>query len=114
MYDEGLKDLPVTSLVHYTDTYESSGHLYLMRIKGYTEQKRNEFIKNMAEAGIATNVHYKPLPMHTAYKKLGFKIEDFPNTYKQFENEVTLPLHTCLKDEEIGYLLQAIRSLLTR
>ena len=114
MYNDGLKDLPVTSLIHYTDTYESSGHLYLMRIKGYTEQQRNDFIKNMAEAGIATNVHYKPLPMHSAYKKLGFKIEDYPNTYKQFENEVTLPLHTCLKDEEIRYLLQTIRSFLTR
>ena len=114
MYDEGLKDLPVTSLVHYTDTYESSGHLYLMRIDGYSEQQRNAFIAKMAEANIATNVHYKPLPMHTAYKKLGFKMEDFPNTYKQFQNEVTLPLHTCLKDEEIRYLLQTIRSLLTR
>jgi dTDP-4-amino-4,6-dideoxygalactose transaminase len=114
MYNEGLKDLPVTSLVHYTDTLESSGHLYLMRIKGYTEQQRNEFIKKMAEAGIATNVHYKPLPMHTAYKKLGFKIEDFPNTYKQFENVVTLPLHTCLEDEDINYLLQTIRTLLPR
>ena len=114
MYNEGLKDLLVTSLVHYTDMYESSGHLYLMRIKGYSEQQRNDFIKKMAEANIATNVHYKPLPMHTAYKKLGFKMEDFPNTYKQFQNEVTLPLHTCLKDEEIGYLLQTIRSLLAR
>lgn len=113
-YDEGLKDLPVTSLVHYTETYESSGHLYLMRINGYSEQQRNTFIAKMAEANIATNVHYKPLPMHTAYKKLGFKMEDFPNTYKQFHNEVTLPLHTCLKDEEIRYLLQTIRSLLTR
>jgi len=114
MYNEGLKDLPVTSLVHYTDTYESSGHLYLMRIKGYTEQQRNEFIKKMAEAGIATNVHYKPLPMHTAYMKLGFKIEDFPNTFKQFQNEVTLPLHTCLENEEIGYLLQSVRDILVR
>jgi len=113
-YDEGLKDLPVTSLVHYTETYESSGHLYLMRINGYSEQQRNTFIAKMAEANIATNVHYKPLPMHTAYKKLGFKMEDFPNTYNQFQNEVTLPLHTCLKDEEIRYLLQTIRSLLTR
>ena len=114
MYNEGLKDLPVSSFNHYTDISESSGHLYLMRIDGYSEQQRNEFIAKMAEANIATNVHYKPLPMHTAYKKLGFKIEDFPNTYKQFENEVTLPLNTCLKDEEIRYLLQTIRSLLTR
>jgi dTDP-4-amino-4,6-dideoxygalactose transaminase len=68
----------------------------------------------MAEAGIATNVHYKPLPMHTAYMKLGFKIEDFPNTFKQFQNEVTLPLHTCLENEEIGYLLQSVRDILVR
>jgi dTDP-4-amino-4,6-dideoxygalactose transaminase len=78
MYDEGLKDLPVTSLVHYTDTYESSGHLYLMRINGYSEQQRNVFIAKMAEANIATNVHYKPLPMHTAYKKLDSRWENFP------------------------------------
>jgi dTDP-4-amino-4,6-dideoxygalactose transaminase len=114
MYNKGLKDLPVTSLVHYTDIYESSGHLYLMRIEGYSEQQRNEFIKKMAEAGIVTNVHYKPLPMHTAYKELGFSIEDYPNAYRQFENEVTLPLHTCLSDEDVNYLLQSIRTLLTR
>jgi len=112
MYNEGLKGLPVTSLIHYTDTYASSGHLYLMRIDGYAEQQRNEFIRKMAEAGIATNVHYKPLPMHTAYKKLGFKIEDFPNTYKQFENEVTLPLHTCLDNDQIAYILETIQGLL--
>jgi dTDP-4-amino-4,6-dideoxygalactose transaminase len=114
MYNEGLKDLPVSSLIHYTDISESSGHLYLMRIEGYSEQQRNEFIQKMAEAGISTNVHYKPLPMHTGYKKLGFNIEDYPNTYKQFENEVTLPLHTCLEDEDISYLLQSIRTLLSR
>jgi dTDP-4-amino-4,6-dideoxygalactose transaminase len=114
MYNEGLKGLPVTSLIHYTDTYASSGHLYLMRIDRYTEQQRNEFISQMAEAGIATNVHYKPLPMHTAYKKLGFKIEDFSNTYKQYENVVTLPLHTCLSDEDIDFLLQTVRTLLSR
>jgi dTDP-4-amino-4,6-dideoxygalactose transaminase len=113
MYSEGLKDLPVTSLVHYTDKFESSGHLYLMRINNYNEQNRNKFIKLMAEDGIATNVHYKPLPMHTAYKKLGFKMKDYPNTYKQFENEVTLPLHTCLDDEDISNILQSIRTLLS-
>ncbi|MDC7230358.1 MAG: DegT/DnrJ/EryC1/StrS family aminotransferase [Sphaerochaetaceae bacterium] len=114
MYNEGLRDLPVSSLVHYTDISESSGHLYLMRIEGYSEQQRNEFIQKMAEAGISTNVHYKPLPMHTGYKKLGFDIDDYPNTYNQFENEVTLPLHTCLEDEDISYLLQSIRTLLSR
>lgn len=112
MYNEGLKNLPITTLVHYRDSYESSGHLYLMRINGYSEQQRNEFIVKMAEAGIATNVHYKPLPMHTAYKKLGFKIEVFPNAYKQFENEVTLPLHTCLDNKQIAYILENIQRLI--
>lgn len=114
MYDGGLKDLSVTSLIHFTDTYASSGHLYLMRIKGYSEWQRNDFIIKLAEANITANVHYKPLPMHTAYKKFGFKIEDFPNTYRQFENEITLPLHTCLKNKEINYLLHTIRTILTR
>jgi len=80
-----------------------------MRINGYSEQQRNEFIKKMAESGIATNVHYKPLPMHTAYKKLGFKIEDFPNTYRQFQNEVTLPLHTLLQTYECTYIIDNIK-----
>ncbi len=114
MYNEGLKDLPVTSLIHYSDTYTSSGHLYLIRINGYTEQQRNGFIKKMAEAGIATNVHYKPLPMYTAYNKIGFSIGSFPNAYKQFENEVTLPLHTCLSDEDINYILHSIRKIIVK
>ena len=112
LYDEGLKDLSVTTMKHYTENHQSSGHLYLMRITDYSEKQRSEFIKKMAESGISTNVHYKPLPMHTAYKKLGFKIEDFPNTYNQFENEVTLPLHTCLSDGDINYLLQSIKGYL--
>jgi len=112
MYDEGLKGLPVSSLVHFTDTYASSGHLYLMRIKGYSEKERSEFIIKMAEAGIATNVHYKPLPMHTAYQKMGFDIKNYPNAYKQFENEVTLPLHTCLSDEETIYMIEFIRKII--
>ena len=111
MYNEGLK-ICLSLFVHYRDSYESSGHLYLMRINGYSEQQRNEFIVKMAEAGIATNVHYKPLPMHTAYKKLGFKIEVFPNAYKQFENEVTLPLHTCLDNKQIAYILENIQRLI--
>lgn len=112
LYNKGLKDLPVTSLIHFTEESQSSGHLYLMRINGYTEQQRNEFIIKMAEQGIATNVHYKPLPMHTAYKQLGFKMEDYPNTYKQYENEVTLPLHTCLSDEDVVYITDSIKNLL--
>ena len=85
-----------------------------MRINNYSEKERNEFIRKMAEIGVSTNVHYKPLPMHTAYKKLGFSIEDFPNSYKQYENEVTLPLNTCLSDEDIDYVLQSAKALLVK
>ena len=105
-YDAALKPLGVQVLTHYTNDYESSGHLYLTRIPGITSQQRNEIIIKMAEAGIACNVHYKPLPMHTAYKNLGFDIQDFPNAYAQFENEITLPLHTCLTDEQVNYVIE--------
>ena len=104
MYDAALKPLGVEVLAHYTDTYTSSGHLYLTRIPGITPQQRNEIITKMAEVGIACNVHYKPLPMHTAYKNLGFDIADYPNAYAHFENEITLPLHTKLTDEQISYV----------
>lgn len=114
MYDEGLKDLPVSQMIHFTENSESSGHLYLMRINNYTEQLRNEFIINMAKEGIATNVHYKPLPMHTAYKKLGFAIENFSNSYEQYKNEVSLPMHTCLENEDINYLLKTVLQNITR
>lgn len=114
MYDNGLKKLPVTTLKHYSDTYGSSGHLYLMRIYGYSQAQRNEFIRKMAEAGIATNVHYKPLPMHTAYMKLGFSIDDYPNAYKQFENVVTLPLHTSLSDEDVRLIIQVANDCLRK
>ncbi len=105
-YDAALRPLGVEALAHYTDTYESSGHLYLTRIPGITAEQRNEIIVKMAERGIACNVHYKPLPMHTAYKKLGFDIADYPNAYARFENEITLPLHTCLTDEQVEYVLE--------
>lgn len=101
IYNEAFKDLPMTFLSHYTDTQQSSGHLYLLRLDGYTEQMRNKFILRMAEAGIVTNVHYKPLPMYTAYKNLGFDIENFPNSYNQYVNEVTLPLYTSLSVREM-------------
>ena len=100
-YDTAFKDLPVTLLNHYTDEHESSGHLYLVRLDGRDAEYRNKVIEAMAEAGIATNVHYKPIPMHTAYKNLGFTIDDYPNAYDQFKNEITLPLHTLLTDEEV-------------
>lgn len=105
-YDAALKPLGVEVLDHYNDIHTSSGHLYLTRIPGITLEERNEIIIKMAERGIACNVHYKPLPMHTAYKNLGFDIKDYPNAYKQFENEITLPLHTCLKDEEVEYVIE--------
>jgi len=105
-YDAALRPLGVETLSHYTDEYESSGHLYLTRVPGITAEQRNEIITKMAERGVACNVHYKPLPMHTAYKNLGFDIADYPNAYAHFANEITLPLHTCLKDEEIEYVIE--------
>lgn len=105
-YDDAFKPLGVEVLDHYTDEYVSSGHLYLTRIPGITPEQRNEIIIKMAEDDIACNVHYKPLPMHTAYKELGFDIKDFPNAYEHFANEITLPLHTCLTDEMIDYVIE--------
>lgn len=104
-YDTAFKPLGVEVLDHYTNNYVSSGHLYITRVPGVTDQQRREIIIKMAEAGVACNVHYKPLPMHTAYKKLGFDIKDYPNAYKHYENEVTLPLHTKLTDEEVEYII---------
>ena len=103
-YDSAFKPLGVEVLEHFNDEYTSSGHLYITRLPGLDAQQRNDVITKMAEMGVATNVHYKPLPMHTAYKKLGFDIADYPNAYARFENEVTLPLHTCLTDEQVGYV----------
>lgn len=105
-YNEALRPLGVEPLEHFTDGHESSGHLYICRVPGADLARRNEIIAEMAEAGVATNVHYKPLPMHTAYKSLGFDIADVPNAYTRFENEVTLPLHTCLTDEEVAYVIE--------
>ena len=104
-YNEVLKDCNVQVLNHYGDDHQSSGHLYLVRLLGKDTEYRNEVIRRMAERGIACNVHYKPLPMMTAYKNLGFKMEDFPNAFCQFENEVTLPLHTRLSDEDVEYVI---------
>ena len=104
-YNEALKDCNVQVLNHYGDDHQSSGHLYLVRLLGRDSGCRNEVIRRMAERGIACNVHYKPLPMMTAYKNLGFKMEDFPNAFCQFENEVTLPLHTRLTDDDVEYVI---------
>lgn len=103
-YDKELLTLGIKSLKHYGIDFTSSGHLYLARIPEIDESERNEIIIKMGEAGIATNVHYKPLPMFTAYKNLGFDIKDYPNAYKQYSNEITLPLHTLLSDEDVDYV----------
>lgn len=104
-YDKALKPLGVQVLDHYTEDYASSGHLYLTRVPGATDQQRRQIIIKLAEAGVASNVHYKPLPMHTAYKNLGFDIKDYPNAYAHYENEITLPLYSKLTDEEVQYVI---------
>lgn len=111
-YDAAFKPLGVETLDHYNDSHESSGHLYITRVPGITPEQRNEIIIKMAEQGIACNVHYKPLPMHTAYKKLGFDIADYPNAFAHFANEITLPLHTCLTDEDVAYVISAYKKIL--
>ena len=105
VYDEALTDLPVAVLNHYGEDFAGSGHLYITRLLGRTDQERRDVIVKMAERGIACNVHYKPLPMMTAYKALGFDIKDYPNAYNLFVNEVTLPLHTRLTDEDVDYVI---------
>lgn len=105
-YDNAFRPLGVQTLNHYTENHESSGHLYITRVPNITLEQRQEIIVKMAEVGIACNVHYKPLPMMTAYINLGFNIKDYPNSYEQFKNEITLPLHTCLTDEDIEYVVE--------
>lgn len=106
-YNEGLKNLPVSVLEHFGNDFASSGHLYLVRVHDKTREECNKIIEKMAEYGIATNVHYKPLPLLSAYKNQGFNIKDYPNAYAMFENEITLPLHTKLTDEEIDYIIDS-------
>ena len=110
MYDEALRPLGIQTLEHYGDDFSSTGHLYLTRIPGITEEERNRIIINMAEAGIATNVHYKPLPMFTAYKNLGFDIIDYPNALEMYQNEITLPLHTLLSNVEVNYITDKLNT----
>lgn len=105
-YDAMCDDLGVQHLMHYGKYYQSSGHLYLTRIPGINDQQRREIIIKLAEQGISTNVHYKPLPMMTAYKKMGWDIKDFPNAYAYYENLITLPLHTKLSDEDVEYIIE--------
>ena len=111
-YDQALKPLGVIPLEHYADDIISSGHLYLARIPGIGPDERNNIIEQFAEKGIATNVHYKPLPMLTAYQKMGFSIEEFPNAYAQYQNEISLPLHTLLTNEEVEYICDVAAALM--
>ncbi len=114
-YDEAFSGAKFSLLNHYGEDFSSSGHLYLVRVVDIDEEKRNKIIIKLAESGVASNVHYKPLPMHTAYKNLGFDIKDFPNAYNQYCNEITLPLHTNLTDEQVNYViekfLEAVKSV---
>ena len=112
MYDELLAEVNVTSLKHYTDEYQSCGHLYFLSLTGQDEAFRNQVIEKMAEKGIATNVHYKPLPLLTAYKELGLSMGDYPNAYEQYKNEMTLPLHTLLTNEEVEYVCESLRGII--
>lgn len=105
-YDNAFRPLGIKTLNHYTENHQSSGHLYITRVPNITLEQRQEIIIKMAEAGIACNVHYKPLPMMTAYINLGFDIKDYPNSYEQFKNEITLPLHTCLTNEDVEYVIE--------
>ena len=113
-YNKQLKDLDVQVLNHLDDNKQSSCHLYIVRLNGFNVEQRNKFIELMAEEGVACNVHYKPLPMFTAYKQLGFDIKDYPNAYDFYHNEVTLPLHTCLSDEDVQRVMTTFKKVYLR
>jgi dTDP-4-amino-4,6-dideoxygalactose transaminase len=112
MYDKALLPLGINRLKHYGDSFSSSGHLYLIRIPGIEESVRNEIIIKLADAGVTCNVHYKPLPMFTAYKNLGFDIEQYPNAFNVYKNEITLPLHTLLSNEDVEYICDILKEVL--
>lgn len=112
-YDAAFKPLGIETLPHYTDEHQSSGHLYITRVPGISYEQRQEIITKLAENEISANVHYKPLPMMTAYRKMGFDIKDFPNAYNRFANEITLPLHTCLTDEQVDYVIEKFRKIVS-
>ena len=109
-YDSAFRD-GFSHLEHFGSEETSSFHLYLLRPENYQEEDRNRLIEKLADSGIACNVHYKPLPMFTAYRNIGFRIEDFPNAYSVYRNELTLPLHTLLTDEQVEYIVEKVRSL---
>ena len=108
-WNKAFENIPVETVSHYTAEYSSSGHLYPIRLLVEGEEERNKFIEKMAELGVSTNVHYKPLPMHTGYKKLGFNVKNYPNAYEQYKNVVTLPLHTKLSDEDVSYVAECVK-----
>lgn len=112
-YDALCDELGIQHLFHHTDFMDSSNHLYLIRVPGITAEQRNEIITKIAEQGVATNVHYKPLPMMTAYKALGWNINDFPNTYDYYHNLITLPLHTLLSDEDVEYVCETVKKVIS-
>ena len=114
IYNEYLKDCNIQILNHYRADMISSGHLYMIRLLDKGEKYRNEFINKMADFGVPVNVHYKPLPMMTAYKNLGFRIEDFPNSYNIYKNEITLPLHTLLRKKDIMYIIKSFKKVLEK
>ena len=111
MYDNAFLPMGLKPMIHSGDGFRSSGHLYLLRIPGYDVDERNALISKLAEKKIATNVHYKPLPMMTAYKDLGFDIKDFPNAYNQYKNEITIPLHTLMTDDDVNYVIESLKEL---
>lgn len=113
-YDAMCDELGILHMNHYGEAFQSSGHLYLTRIPGINHEKRCEIITGMAERGVACNVHYKPLPLLTAYKKRGFDITNFPNAYKHYENEISLPLHTKLSDEDVEYVIKNFKELVKK
>jgi dTDP-4-amino-4,6-dideoxygalactose transaminase len=113
-YDKAFQPLGIQVRRHFEKGQMSSGHLYLMRIPGIGEAERNQIISHLAGEGIASNVHYKPLPMMTAYRELGFDMKDYPNAYRQYENEITLPLHTCLKNEDVEYIITKVIEVVQR
>lgn len=108
-YNAAFSELPIEYLKHSGKDYQSSGHLYMIRIKGKERKECNAIIQKLAEMGVAANVHYKPLPLLSAYKNLGFQIENFPNAYQMYQNEITLPLHTLLMDEDVEYIINKVK-----
>lgn len=113
-YDKACEELGISHLAHHTEVMDSSNHLYLIRVPGIDVERRNEIIEKLAEKGVATNVHYKPLPMMTAYKALGWDVRDFPNAFDYYHNLITLPLHTKLSDEDVEYVCECLREVICK